>query len=397
MAGEKPEETVLSVERVSKDFALPHEKSASIKSSIINVFKGKDRTVEVQHALRDISFEIKKGEFFGILGRNGSGKSTLLRILAEIYRPTRGTVHKKGKLVSFIELGVGFNPELTGRENVYLNGALFGFSRREIDEKYDDIVAFAELEEFMDQKLKNYSSGMQVRLAFSVATRAEADILLVDEVLAVGDADFQRKCFTFFKSLKKKNTTVVFVTHDMNAVREYCDRAILINDGLITHEGGPVEVANEYLKLFNVSHEASATDTKDRWGNKMASFESVKAAVNEKTKEVEITAIITAHEPVEGLVAGVRVKNSAGLVVTGVNSEELGGLTLGKSETRTMTFRLANIFGNDIFKLDATLRLSDGVTICDNWENVASFSVLKNTKASYSVVPEVAVTVDGIA
>ena len=147
MVTEAKDKIVLSVKHVSKDFALPHEKTGSIKSGIVNIFKNKSRTVEVQHALKDISFEIKEGEFFGILGRNGSGKSTLLKILAEIYKPTKGEVYSKGKLVPFIELGVGFNPELTGRENVYLNGALLGFSRKEIDEKYEDIVTFAELED----------------------------------------------------------------------------------------------------------------------------------------------------------------------------------------------------------------------------------------------------------
>lgn len=240
----------VSVENVSKEFRLPHEMNNSLKSLIIHPFR-KRSTVERRQTIKDISFNIKEGEFFGILGRNGSGKSTLLKMLAGIYQPTKGEVKLHGKLVPFIELGVGFNPELTGRENVYLNGALLGFSKREIDARYEDIVEFAELRDFMDQKLKNYSSGMQVRLAFSVATRAEADILLIDEVLAVGDAEFQRKCFDYFKSLKKRGITVVFVTHDMNAVKEYCDRAILVEGGVITHEGKAASVAKEYTKLFS--------------------------------------------------------------------------------------------------------------------------------------------------
>src|SRR6185312_8467854 len=189
------------------------------------------RATETQHALKDISFEVKKGEFFGIVGRNGSGKSTMLKILAGIYQPTKGGVQKSGKLVPFIELGVGFNPELSGRENVFLNGALLGFSRKEIAAMYDEIVAFAELEKFMDQKLKNYSSGMQVRLAFSIAIRAKSDILLIDEVLAVGDASFQQKCFDYFYKLKQDKRTVVFVSHDMGAVERFCDRAVLIDNG----------------------------------------------------------------------------------------------------------------------------------------------------------------------
>lgn len=387
------DEIALHVKHVSKDFRLPHEKNDSIKSSIVNVFKPKDASADVQHALKDVSFDIKKGEFFGILGRNGSGKSTMLKILAEIYQPTKGEVSTKGKLVPFIELGVGFNPELTGRENVYLNGALLGFSRKEIDARYDDIVAFAELEEFMDQKLKNYSSGMQVRLAFSVATRAEADILLVDEVLAVGDADFQRKCFTFFKSLKKRNTTVIFVTHDMNAVREYCDRAILINEGVISHEGDALEVASEYLKLFN-KVASSERASVSRWGNKQAEFTSIEATALNGGEGIRITGKLQANEDMEDLVAGVRVKSSSGVIVTGFNSEDAGRLNLNKGQKGVVEFIVPDIFGNDIFAVDATLRLSDGVTICDNWDDAASFSILKNTKAPYSVVPEVKVRLE---
>ena len=167
--------TAIKVDHVYKDFYLPHDKSNSIKSAALNILKKKSRQPgETQHALSNINFDIKKGEFFGIVGRNGSGKSTLLKILAEIYAPSKGSVQRDGRLVPFIELGVGFNPELTGRENVYLNGALLGFTTKQVDSMYDEIVKFAELEKFMDQKLKNYSSGMQVRLAFSVATRAEA-------------------------------------------------------------------------------------------------------------------------------------------------------------------------------------------------------------------------------
>ena len=171
--------------------------------------------------LKDISFEVRQGDFFGIVGRNGSGKSTLLKIISQIYVPEKGSVSVKGKLVPFIELGVGFNPELTGRENVYLNGALLGFTREEIDAMYDDIVEFAELEDFMDQKLKNYSSGMQVRLAFSVAIKAQGDILVLDEVLAVGDEAFQRKCDNFFARDEEgpDQDRSFLVTHSMDAVK----------------------------------------------------------------------------------------------------------------------------------------------------------------------------------
>ncbi len=228
MATKKP--PMITVQKVSKSFKLPHNKSNSLKDYIIHPMQSFKSGATTQHALKDISFEVKEGEFFGIVGRNGGGKSTLLKILAGIYRPTEGRVQVNGKLMPFIELGVGFNADLTGRENVFLSGALLGFSEAEMAERYDSIVEFAEIEEFMDQKLKNYSSGMQVRLAFSIAIQSEADVLLIDEVLAVGDTAFQRKCFNYFRELKKAKRTVVFVTHSMDAVREYCDRAMLINN-----------------------------------------------------------------------------------------------------------------------------------------------------------------------
>ncbi len=241
----------IEVNDIKKSFYLPHHKNDQLKTAITQMFKKKDTSADTFNALNGVSFNIEKGDFFGILGRNGSGKSTLLKIIAEIYQPTAGTVRHDGKLVSFIELGVGFKEQLSGRENVYLNGALLGFSKREVDEMYDDIVAFAELENFMDQSLKNYSSGMKVRLAFSVAIRAKADILILDEVLAVGDAAFQKKCNDYFLTLKDDHKTVVLVTHNMAAVRDYCNKAIVIEGGKIVFEGDAEPAAERYLELFN--------------------------------------------------------------------------------------------------------------------------------------------------
>lgn len=240
--------TMISVNGVSKSFILPNEQSSGIKQHLVNKLKGK-KGYQIQHTLKDVSFEIKKGEFFGIVGRNGSGKSTLLKLLADIYTPDSGSVAVDGSLTPFIELGVGFNPELTGRENVFMNGALLGFDNSEMKTMYDDIVKFAELELFMDQKLKNYSSGMQVRLAFSIAIRAKTDILLIDEVLAVGDAAFQAKCFDYFYELKKSDTTVVFVSHDQGSLERFCDRGVLIDNGEITVQGDIKKVLKAYSKI----------------------------------------------------------------------------------------------------------------------------------------------------
>lgn len=252
------DDIAIKVSHVSKNFKLPHESQNSLKGKLINF---KKRGYETQHALKDVSFEVKKGEFFGIVGRNGSGKSTLLKIISGIYAPSEGSVTINGKLTPFIELGVGFNPELSGRDNVFLNGALLGFDRKDMVEMYDDIVAFAELERFMDQKLKNYSSGMQVRLAFSIAIRAQSDILVLDEVLAVGDAAFQQKCFDYFKKLKQENKTIILVTHDMNSVKRFCNRALLIKDSVVERIGSPDDIANQYLfENFNDDSEEEFND-----------------------------------------------------------------------------------------------------------------------------------------
>jgi ABC-2 type transport system ATP-binding protein len=254
-------DVAIKVNNVSKIFRLPHERAGSVKNVLIN-FAGRKKGYEIQQVLKDVSFEIKKGEFFGIVGRNGSGKSTLLKMLAGIYTPTKGNIQVDGKLTPFIELGVGFNPELTGRENVYLNGALLGFNRKEMDAMYKDIVSFAELDKFMDQKLKNYSSGMQVRLAFSIAIRVNTDILVLDEVLAVGDAAFQEKCFEYFYNLKQSKRTIVFVSHDMASVQKFCDRVVVVNNGDLLFCGDPAEAAVLYKQL---NFSSSTTDTTEEY------------------------------------------------------------------------------------------------------------------------------------
>ena len=242
-------ENAIVVRDLKKIFKIPLERSSGIKQQLINYIKGRKGYREFE-ALKGVSFEVHQGEFFGIVGRNGSGKSTLLKLLAEIYVPTSGSVEVKGSLIPFIELGVGFNPELSGRENVYLNGALLGFSRKEIDEMYADIVSFAELNDFMEERLKNYSSGMHVRLAFSIAIRAQGDVLLLDEVLAVGDEAFQKKCTDYFYEQRGKRT-IILVTHNMENVRKHCSRAMLIKDGVVDKIGDPEEVATAYSALFS--------------------------------------------------------------------------------------------------------------------------------------------------
>lgn len=239
------DDVAISVKGVSKNFHIPHEKITSLRGAAVSLFKSS--TMEEFKALDNVSFDVKKGEFFGIIGRNGSGKSTLLKILAGIYQADKGAVKVDGMISPFLELGIGFNPELSGRDNVYLNATVLGMTQKQIDEKFDDIVKFSELERFIDQKLKNYSSGMQVRLAFSVSIHANRDILLMDEVLAVGDSNFQSKCLEEFNKYRDMGRTVIIVTHDISVVQRYCDRAMLLRNGKIEKIGKADDVATQYI------------------------------------------------------------------------------------------------------------------------------------------------------
>ncbi len=237
----------ISVEGLTKSFRIPMHRIDSLKERALNIFSGSE--YRELRALRGIDFEVFQGEFFGIVGRNGSGKSTLLKLLASIYRADAGRIRIAGRLAPFIELGVGFNVELTARENVVLNGVMMGLTPQQAQGRLDEVLEFAELTEFVDLKLKNYSSGMLVRLAFATMLQADADVLLIDEVLAVGDASFQQKCADAFRRMKNEGRTIVLVTHEMATVEAYCHRAMLINDGAIQAIGDPEEIANEYLKL----------------------------------------------------------------------------------------------------------------------------------------------------
>jgi ABC-type polysaccharide/polyol phosphate transport system ATPase subunit len=256
------------VDGVSKSFSIPREQVHTLKERALHPFRrsGHDRL----EALQNVSFAVPHGEFFGIVGRNGSGKSTLLKCMAGIYGVDAGAIYVNGRVSTFIELGVGFNPDLAARDNVALNAIMLGLSPRDARERFERVIEFAELQEFVDLKLKNYSSGMHVRLAFSVMIQVDADILLIDEVLAVGDAAFQQKCFDVFHRMKEERRTILFVTHDMGSVRRFCDRAVLLERGELRMIGKPVEIADNYMEI-NFGREAGGqADGEKRYGDRSA-------------------------------------------------------------------------------------------------------------------------------
>src|ERR1700727_165100 len=250
---------------VSKSFTVPEQQVHTLKERALHPRRRIGK--QTFRALNNVSFAVAPGEFFGIVGRNGSGKSTMLKCLAGIYR-AEGDIWCRGRLSTFIELGVGFNPDMAARDNVVMNGIMLGLSPREARRRYDAVIEFAELQEFKDLKLKNYSSGMFVRLAFSVAIQVDADLLLIDEVLAVGDAAFQQKCFDVFNDLRDRGKTIIFVTHDMGALQRFCHRALLLERGSPVYLGEPHEIADRYLELnFGRDPEATGAATSDRAGD----------------------------------------------------------------------------------------------------------------------------------
>lgn len=392
----KVEETAISVEGVSKTFKIPHEKHSSLKSAALNVFKKK--TYTKFEALKDISFEVKKGEFFGIIGRNGSGKSTLLKILAGIYVPNSGKIKITGKFSPFLELGVGFNPELTARENVYLGGSILGLSRKEIDEKFNDIVKFAELEEFIDMKFKNFSSGMQVRLAFALSIFAHADILLMDEVLAVGDANFQNKCLDEFRRYRDEGKTVVLVSHDVFTIQKYCNRALLLRNGKVVKIGRAHKVGDEYIKQ-NIGDEEASSQIQEKkelvQDSKIRKVAKIKDLgffdIDGKEKKVFITGstivVKITYEflkRVKNPILGIIIRNESGQNVYALNTlyKKINTSTI-RNGIKTVEFVIENQFATGTYTVSPAVATEDRKNL-DWQDNMKSFRVINeafNSKA----------------
>lgn len=337
----KTPKVAVEIHDIHKEFILPQSKHTSFKQAAVNIVKKNNKVT--QKVLDGVSFNVNKGDFFGIVGRNGSGKSTLLKLIAGVYAPTEGSVTLHGGLTPFIELGVGFNPELSGRDNVFLNGALLGYNRKQMAEMYDEIVDFAELGQFMDQKLKNYSSGMQVRLAFSIAIKAKNDILIFDEVLAVGDEAFQRKCLDVFDQYKAKAQTVILVTHDMETVREYCNRAVLISDGKVVEVGDPRKIASRYSALnqkeIDTQAEKQPEDVNSHLNVELRHADSYKKQVSYRRGDV-MTIKVTWDNlpPLESI--GINIFKESGEHITGHNSRFAKSLKLNNTHTCQLNYTL---------------------------------------------------------
>ncbi len=327
-------ESAISVEGVSKRFRIYHERNQSIKAAVM---RGGRATYEEFWALRDVSLEIPRGKTFGLIGENGSGKSTLLKCIAKILQPEEGSVTSRGKIAALLELGSGFHPELSGRENVYLNGSILGVSERELDARFDDIVGFAGLERFIDTPVKNYSSGMYVRLGFSVAINVDPEILLVDEVLAVGDESFQRRCNEKFAEFKADGRTIVLVSHALGSMRNMCDEVAWLEHGEVREVGTPGGVVDEYMGASHDEREvddAGGGESGSRWGSGEGRIERIEVLdrAGQPTTQVRTGETVTfrfhyqTRRPIEQPVFGMAIYSIEGQHVTGPNTRDAGAV-----------------------------------------------------------------------
>jgi ABC-type polysaccharide/polyol phosphate transport system ATPase subunit len=372
-------------ESVSKTFRVPQERTHTLKERALHPMRRTHH--ETFHALSDISFDVRRGEFFGIAGRNGSGKSTLLKCLAGIYCVDSGRVWMTGRLSPFIELGVGFNQDLAARDNVVLNGIMMGLSPREARARYDAVIDFAELREFEELKLKNYSSGMHVRLAFSVAIQVDADILLVDEVLAVGDAAFQQKCFDVFNRMRDDGRTIVFVTHDMGSLNRFCHRALLLERGSMVHLGEPHEVADRYLEInFGRDPKVAegAADGRDGDGEArvieawIEDERGQRQASLLQRQQITLKALVNFTVDVEDPVASVYVLNEEHVAIvvatTSRENERSGRFRAG--EEVLFSFSFENVLAPGRYSPLFTLaHRGTGLDLMDRFESTISFVV----------------------
>lgn len=395
-------ENAIEVRNITKSFKVYYDKGSQLKEKLL--FKNRN-TYENRQVLKGISFDVKKGEAIGLIGHNGCGKSTTLKLLTRIIYPDSGTVEMCGRVSSLIELGAGFHPDMSGRENIYTNAAIFGLNRKEIDARMEDIIAFSELEDFIDNPVRTYSSGMYMRLAFSVAINVDADILLIDEILAVGDISFQAKCFNKLREIKASGTTIVIVSHSLGQVEQICDRSIWINEGKIKEEGHPRYVHPKYLIYMNEKTDKIAQKEKKqtqkigkynsdkRWGSGEVEITNITLCdINEKeidtfynTDEVCLKIDYKATGEMDNVVIGVAIYRSDQLFVYGTNTlvDYSVGMKIRKSGTVYLRFeRLPLIEG--MYTIDLAFHRPDGFNY--DFMREAVKIRIKNKKAETGIV-----------
>lgn len=383
-------EPIVSVENVSKQFRIPHEKRDTLKENILNFFHKME--YEEYQALSDINFHLSPGEFFGVVGRNGSGKSTLLKLIAGIYQPSSGTIKANGSMAPFLELGVGFQPELTARENIHMNATLLGLDRKTIERKFDQIIAFAEIENFVDLKLKNFSSGMRSRLAFAIAKEADADLYLVDEVLAVGDEQFQKKCLDVFRQWKSQGKSLLFVSHNPGLVTELCERAVLLEKGRQIAIGPADKVMDKYHQLINIgensNQENNFLESPITITDVIFTDESGKSRRNFKTGETIVARVsFDAKEKVLNPVFGLAIHRSDGVHVSGPNTKT-SSFTINEVKgkgTVECVFHNNSLLGGT-YQLSASIFDYPCVYPYDYKERKFMFTIEKNRDNQYGLV-----------
>ncbi|MBQ6287749.1 MAG: ABC transporter ATP-binding protein [Clostridia bacterium] len=389
-------EVVIDVRNVKKMFRVYRDRGNTLKDRIL--FAGR-RKYEEHWVLNGVSFEVKRGEAVGLIGQNGCGKSTTLKMLTKILYPDEGTIEMKGRVSSLIELGAGFHPDLSGRENIYTNASIFGLSRKEIDERLEDIIAFSELEAFIDDPVRTYSSGMYMRLAFAVAINVDADILLIDEILAVGDAAFQAKCFRKLQEIKGRGTTIVIVSHAMSQLELICDRSIWIADGLVRMDGKPRDVHPRYMEWMSrktqqeekkederENGEVSETDNEGnlkRWGSGEARMTGVKVIGADGTEKTDfspwdpftIHIDYTAQKPLEDAVIGLAIYRSDGTLVYGTNTliDTSSPVTLQTSGTVDLKIDGLSA-ANGSYSIDLAIHRPDGFNY-DFWRDICTIQI----------------------
>lgn len=396
----------IEIKDVHKSFKIYYDKGSTLKEKVL--FKNRNRH-EVHQVLNGVTFSVKQGEVVGLVGENGCGKSTLLKLMTRIIYPDKGSIEVNGKVSSLLELGAGFHPDMSGRENIYTNASIFGLSKKEIDSRIDEIIAFSELGEFIDNPVRTYSSGMYMRLAFSVAINVDADILLVDEILAVGDAAFQAKCFNKMQEIKKQGTTIVIVSHDLGSIERLCDRSVWINKGKIIRDGRPKEISGEYLNAIMFKDENSS-ETEDiteeavvqdelavvenmnepierenlkRWGNRDIVIKNIRL-LNSQNKvikkvhtgeEITIEIEFQKNKQIQEFVIGIGINSAAGITVYGTNTDIDKKSFKHDNEQGIIRCRIpeCNLIQGEYY-LDIAVHTVEGIPY-DYWCEALSFNV----------------------